>query len=86
MKNTLSDLNNHLFAEIERLGDEELNGEELDKEIERAKAITGIATQIVANGNLALRAVQFQSDMASNPVRIPKFLEENGNEKEKKLP
>nr|DAN93838.1 MAG TPA: hypothetical protein [Caudoviricetes sp.] len=27
MKNTLLDLNNHLFAEIERLGDEELKGD-----------------------------------------------------------
>lgn len=56
MKNKLSDLNNHLFAEIERLGDEELIGEDLEKEIERAKAITGIATQIIANGSLALKA------------------------------
>lgn len=87
MKNTLSDLNNHLFAEIERLGDEELKGEELEKEIERARAITGIATQIVANGSLALRAAQLQSDMVSaKTARLPKFLEECRNEKEKKLP
>lgn len=33
MKNTLGDLNNHLFAEIERLGDEELKGDELKQQL-----------------------------------------------------
>lgn len=39
MRNTLGNLNNHLFAELERLGDEELTGDELDKEIKRATAV-----------------------------------------------
>ena len=39
MNNKLSDLNNHLFAELERLSDEELNEDELKSEIGRAKAI-----------------------------------------------
>lgn len=30
-RNTLMDLNNHLFAELERLGDEDLSQEELEK-------------------------------------------------------
>ena len=33
MKNTLSDLNNHLFAQLERLGEEDLDEEEIKKEV-----------------------------------------------------
>lgn len=58
MQNKLIDLNNHLFAEIERLGDEDLTGEELLKEVSRAHAITGIATQIINNGKLMLNALK----------------------------
>ncbi len=37
MKNTLSDLNNYLFEAIERINDDELSMEELDKEIKRSE-------------------------------------------------
>ena len=56
MKNTLLDLNNYLFAEIERLDDESLDDEALKKEISRAKAITGLASQVVANAGVVLKA------------------------------
>ena len=52
MKNTLSDLNNHLFAQLERLGDEDLKGENLEEEIKRAETITKVSSQIIANGAL----------------------------------
>ena len=58
MKNTLTDLNNHLFETLERLNDEELQGEKLEAEINRANAISNVAAQIVKNGNLALRAAE----------------------------
>lgn len=46
MKNKVEDLRNHLFAELERLGDEDLEGEALDAEIQRARAISGVAASI----------------------------------------
>lgn len=56
MKNKLSDLNNHLFAQIERLGDEDLKGDKLSIEIERSRAITGVAKEIISNASLVLEA------------------------------
>ena len=56
MKNTLSDLNNYLFEAIERINDDELSMEELDKEIKRSESVNKIAKTIIDNGNLALQA------------------------------
>lgn len=58
MKNNLTDLNNHLFAQLERLGDEELNDEQLRTEIGRSEAIVRVSEQIVNNANLVFKARQ----------------------------
>lgn len=73
-QNTLGDLNNHLFAQLERLGDEDLKGEKLAEEINRAKAISDIATQVIANGSLVLKAKTFIHEYG------------NGDEVNKKIP
>jgi 3-dehydroquinate dehydratase len=73
MKNKLSDLHNHLFAELERLSDEETTDEKLIEEINRAKAITNIAEQVIANGNLVLKASVARADSMYN-VKIPLIL------------
>lgn len=62
MQNTLGDLNNHLFAQLERLSDEDLVGTKLTEEIERAKSITSVANQIISNGALVLQAHKFYND------------------------
>ncbi|WNO29682.1 hypothetical protein [Bacillus phage SDFMU_Pfc] len=66
MKNTLGDLNNHLFAQLERLSEEDLVGNKLTEEIERAKAVTSVANQIISNGSLVLQAQKFYD----NPDRL----------------
>jgi 50S ribosomal subunit-associated GTPase HflX len=56
MKNKLLDLNNHLFAQLERLNDENFDKEQLSLEIDRARAITGVANQLINNARLVYEA------------------------------
>lgn len=64
MKNTINDLNNVLFEQLERLQDDEAMKDDaaFEKEITRSKAITNIAAQIIQNGNLSLRACQYVAE------------------------
>jgi hypothetical protein len=56
MKNKLSDLNNHLFAQLERLGDEDLTPEQIEQEARRGEAIVAVAETIVRNADLQFKA------------------------------
>ncbi len=74
IKNKLSDLNNHLFEELERLNNEELTGEKLQEERERAKSMANIAQTIINNGELALKAVKHY-DEYGNKDKVPDILQ-----------
>ncbi|HCV5929318.1 TPA: hypothetical protein OWI73_002421 [Staphylococcus aureus] len=74
-KNTLVDLNNHLFAQLERLNDEEIKGDELQEELQRAKVISDVARSIVKNGNLILRAHKFKDESLDLNNQLPEMLE-----------
>lgn len=75
MRNTLGDLNNHLFAQLERLSDEDLKGEKLLEEINRAKSVTSVASQIISNGSLVLDARKLIDDHMDANTKLPKMLE-----------
>lgn len=62
MRNTLTDLNNHLFAQLERLSDEDLKGEELKEELQRSSAVSKVAQNIINNGSLVLQAQKFKDE------------------------
>lgn len=57
-RNKLSDMNDHLFAQLERLGDENLTDDQLEKEINRAKAMSQVATQIVNGAKTTVEAMK----------------------------
>lgn len=77
MQNTLGDLNNHLFAQLERLNDENIKGDELKDEIQRAKAVTDVAAKIIDNANTVLDAKKLQAEtLGRSNVTIPKMLED----------
>lgn len=75
MKNTLGDLNNYLFEQIERLNDEDLTGDKLQQEICRSRTIASIAAQIIGNANTVLRAQELYSDELKGITDMPKMLE-----------
>ena len=75
MKNTLSDLNNHLFAALERINDEDLQGEELEKEIERNEAITKVAGAIISNATLQFKVLEHMDEYGYNrDQKVPEML------------
>ena len=74
-KNKLTDLNDHLFEQLERLNDEELSEEELDREIKRSKAVANIARNIIDNADVVLQAEKFKSTSFDRNKELPEMLE-----------
>lgn len=79
-RNTLDTLNDHLFMQLARLNEKNLQGDKLQDEIARAKAISSLAAQTINNGSLVLRSQEFmheyglfEGDAVKRSVRSKKF-------------
>jgi hypothetical protein len=62
MKNRLTDLNDHLFAQLERLADETLTPETIGLEVTRADAMVQMADRIVVGARLQLDACKLLAE------------------------
>ena len=71
MNNKLEDLNNHLFAQLERLNNEDLKGKELLEETLRAKAVDGIARNIISNAKVVLDGQRFINEQIDQGEKVP---------------
>lgn len=70
VKNTLGDLNNYLFEQLDKLGDE------LDSEIRRSETMAKVSEQIIRTGELQFKAMQHMDEYGyDRPKAIPEMLE-----------
>ena len=58
MGNRLSDLNDHLFAQLGRLAVKDLTPEQIGAEVDRTKAIVSVADRITGTADLQLKAAR----------------------------
>lgn len=77
MKNTLSDLNNVLFEQLERLNDDELTGDQLEMQLKKTDQIVKVSEKIIANGELAFKAIQHKDKYYGGGKALPPMLEGN---------
>ena len=77
MKNTLTDMHNILFEQLERLNDDDLNEEQLDKELRRSEGMTKVAEQIIRNGELAYKTMVHMAEYGYTDSKgsVPEMLE-----------
>jgi hypothetical protein len=76
-RNKISDLNNHLFAQLEKLNDDQLQGENLNTEVNRARAMSSLASQIINSTKLTLDAIKMANNGEINSVDVPNLLDES---------
>jgi hypothetical protein len=74
MKNTIGDLNNYLFESLERLMDDELSEEDLDREIKRSRAVTDVANALIHSGELSVKAAKHKTEYGKSAA-IPQLLD-----------
>jgi len=85
MKNKISDLRDHMFSALERLSNEDLDPEQIEKEIQRAMAISEVGKVIVASAKTEVDFMRLTRKKTSDFIpeeSTAKFLE-NSNAVEK---
>lgn len=62
----LSQLNEHLFAQLDRLNKPGLTGEALKEETERGKTIASLSKEVISNARLAFDVAKGYDDLSLN--------------------
>lgn len=82
-KNKMSDLNNHLFAQLERLAVENMTPEQIESEVKRTDAIVSLADQVSRNADLQLKAAKLYAEHGQAVLpHLPQIGNDKGSEKE----
>ena len=68
VKNKLGDLNDHLFAQLERLAEEGMSPEQIEQEVNRTSAIVSLADKVVSNADMQLKAAKLFAEHGQDVV------------------
>lgn len=60
--NSLADLNEYLFSALDAITNDDLSDEQLQREINKAQAITKVAETVIRNGELALKTMELVNE------------------------
>ena len=71
VKNTLMDLSDTLFEQLERLN--EADADVIESEVQRARAMCGVADTIIENANTVMSVVKYKQSVA-NTAEVPRML------------
>ena len=72
MRNKLTDLNNILFEQLERLQDDDISDEDFEKELQRTSAVTKVSKVIIDTAALSLQAFKAVNEIGSDQkVEVP---------------
>lgn len=77
MKTRLTNLNETLHEQLERLNNDEMSAEQFETEIKRTKAISDISSQIIDNAKLVLEGAKLRAQYNEH-IALPEMLEEKG--------
>ena len=70
IKNTLDDLNNHLFEMIERVMDDDYQGEEAIQEIRRANSVVRLSAEIVSIAHAKMQAHKYVQEYSGDDLPL----------------
>jgi hypothetical protein len=73
MMNKLSDLNNILFEQLERINDDELSGDALEEQLKKSKMVAAFSSNIIKCGQLQLDAIELAYEAGAS-ITVPPLL------------
>ena len=65
-RNKINDLRDHLFAALERLDNDELSAEELQKELDKAEAVAQIGNVIINSAKIEVEFIKATGIIKTN--------------------
>lgn len=70
MKNKIEDVRNHLVSAMEALNDENLKPEDIDRAVDRGKAVSNLANSYIHSVKVEIEAIRLADEVGMLPASI----------------